>query len=336
MNMKEIARALGVSQTTVSLTLSGKADKYGIAAETQARVREYVRSVGYVPDSHAAAMASGKTRTVGIIIPGDAGELTESQRAIFFGLLHALHREGIVPLIQAIDEETCYAGVRLLAGQKAEELVVIGFTAITLCESCPDILPLLRDCRVYLVDYLFSDDAECPLPGTVRIGIDRERSFGAAAALLRASGHRTIATLQSVLYFLEGRTGELQFHLLPDDDSVEDIYQRGRRMLPAAWEAMRAGCTAVLLRDDMMALGLIAALREDGVRVPDDLSIIGFDNIPASAYAAVPLTTIEVPAKEMLETLCARLLRGEGGEADCLLPGRLVERASVGASPVLI
>ena len=338
MTMKDIARALGVSQTTVSLTLSGKADTYGISAETQARVRDYVRTVGYVPDSHAAAMASGKTRHVGILIPSDAREITESQRAIFFGLLQALHREGIVPLIQAIDEETCYGGIRGLAGQQVEDLVVIGFTAITLCEACPDILPLIRRRRVYLVDYLFSEepDAALPLTGAVRIGIDRERSFQAATALLRELGHRTVATIPAVLYFIRGSVGEsLRFLTLPVDDGVDDIYEQGRRMLPAVRRAMRDGCTAVMLRDDMMALGLIAALREDGCRVPADISVIGFDNIPATAYAAVPLTTIEVPAQEMLETLCARLLRGEDGAADCLLPGRVVQRESVGMAPVL-
>ena len=338
MNMKDIARALGVSQTTVSLTLSGKADKYGISAETQARIREYVRTVGYVPDSNAAAMASGRTRGVGIIIPSDAREITEAQRAIFFGLLQALHGEGIIPLIQAIDEETCYDGIRALAGRKVEDLVVIGFTAITLCDICPDILPLIRRWHVYLVDHLFSEepDAASPLAGAVRIGIDRERSFQAAADLLRACGHRTIGTVPAVLYFLKGLIGgPLQFITLPVDDRTEDIYKRGRRMLPAVREAMRENCTAVMLRDDMMALGLAAALREDGCRVPDDISIIGFDNIPATAYAAVPLTTVEVPAQGMLDTLCARLLHGEHGAQDCLLPGRLVKRASVGMAPVL-
>lgn len=339
MNMKDIARALGVSQTTVSLTLSGKADKYGISVDTQGRIREYVRTVGYVPDSNAAAMASGRTRGVGILIPSDAREITESQRVIFFGLLQALHREGIVPLIQAIDDETCYDGIRALAGRKVEDLVVIGFTAITLCENCPDILPLIRRRHVYLVDFLFSKEPEeaSPLAGAVRIGIDRERSFQEAAHLLQAYGHQTIATVPTVLCFLEGlAAGPLQFLTLPINNSTEDMYQRGRLMLPAVRQAMHEGCTAVMLRDDMMALGLAAALREDGCRVPDDLSIIGFDNIPATAYATVPLTSIEVPAQGMLETLCARLLRNEEGELDCLLPGRLVERASVGMAPTLL
>lgn len=337
MNMKDIAQALGVSQTTVSLTLSGKADKYGISAETQARIREYVRTVGYVPDSNAAAMASGRTRSVGILIPSDAREITESQRAIFFGLLQALHGEGIIPLIQAIDEETCYDGIRALAGRKVEDLVVIGFTAITLCEHCPDIVPLIHRRHVYLVDYLFGEEpgAASPLTGAVRIGIDRERSFATAVELLQQNGHRTIATVQAVLYFLRGLAGgPLRFVTLPTDD-VEDMYERGRRMLPDVRQAMRDGCTAVMLRDDMMALGLVAALREDGCRVPEDLSIMGFDNIPATAYAAVPLTTIEMPVQGMLDTLCARLLRNEDGAQDCLLPGRLVERASVGKAPVV-
>jgi len=339
MNMKDIAKALGVSQTTVSLTLSGKADKYGISVDTQARIREYVRTVGYVPDSNAAAMASGRTRGVGILIPSDAREITESQRAIFFGLLQALHREGIIPLIQAIDEETCYDGIRALAGRKVEDLVVIGFTAITLCENCPDITPLIRRRHVYLVDFLFSEEPEeaSPLAGAVRIGIDRVCSFETAAHLLQTCGHQIIATVPAVLYFLKRLVGgPLQFLTLSINDSTEDMYERGRLMLPAVRQAMRDGCTAVMLRDDMMALGLTAALREDGCAVPGDISIIGFDNIPATTYATVPLTSIEVPAQGMLEALCARLLRNEEGEQDCLLPGRLIERASVGMAPVLV
>jgi LacI family transcriptional regulator len=120
----------------------------------------------------------------------------------------------------------------------------------------------------------------------------------------------------------------MRFLTLRLDDHTDDMYERGRHMLPGVLHAMREGCTAVLLRDDMMALGLIAALQEAGYRVPADLSVIGFDNIPAAAYAAVPLTTIEVPAQGMLEALCARLIGNETGAEDCLLPGRLVERAS--------
>lgn len=331
MNMKDIARALGVSQTTVSLTLNDKGDRYGIAAETQGRIREYVRSVGYVPDSNAAAMASGANRHVGILIPSDSPALTEAQRAIFFGLLQTLHREGICPLIQAIDEDTCYDGVRFLAGRKVEDLVVIGFTAAALCEACTDLHPLLRRRRVYFVDYMFSaTTVASPFPTVVRIGIDRAQSFNAALGLLRAHGHRTIGAMESVLRFID-RPEDISYLTLPVDHQEDDIFERGRRMLPEVIKAMQQGCTAVILRDDMLAFGLITALQEAKYRVPADLSIIGFDNIPASAYIAVPLTTIEVPVQGMLDALCARLIGDEKGTRDCLLPGRLIQRSSVAA-----
>lgn len=336
MTMKEIARALGVSQTTVSLTLSGKADRYGISANTQARVREYVRAVGYVPDADAAAMAAGNQRQVGIVIPTEAKFLTESQRSIFFNLLQLLHAENVVPLIQAIDAATCFQGLRFLAGKKVEDLVVIGFDAITLCEMCPDLLPIVRRRRLYLIDYLFVDTMppEPVLPCTLRIGIDRFQSFASGLTLLRAQGHRVVAVPERVQYFLPHPPADMQLSLLELGERQDDYYQWGHSLTPEVLDLRRAGSTAVMLRNDMMALGLIAGLGDAGVRVPDDFSVLGFDNIPAAAYAAVPLSSIEVPSQTMLEILVARLLQSQEGDRDCLLPGRIISRASTGPVPV--
>ncbi|HOF89155.1 MAG TPA: substrate-binding domain-containing protein, partial [Armatimonadota bacterium] len=75
---------------------------------------------------------------------------------------------------------------------------------------------------------------------------------------------------------------------------------------------------------------LIAGLRDAGLRVPDDISISGFDNLPASATCAVPLTTIAVPMPEMLDTVGQHLLSETNLDGDILIPGHIIERASVG------
>ncbi len=336
MKMKDIAKELGVSPTTISLTLNGKGDRHGIAAETQARIRAYVASVGYVPDLDAATMVSGGVRQVGVVIHRDSNFFFEAHKALFFGLLKMLQDAGIRHAIQAIDRQVVYDEIRYLVGKKIEDIIFIGFSASTLCETCRDIAPLLQKRRIYFLDYLFTgvSTPERTYPDLTRIGFDRADSFIAAMRLLYQYGHRTVAYADGVKYFLHqplpAGTPDRLFEVHTEYMGWDSMFEAGRQLL-AQVQALRArGCTAVILRDDMEAMGLMTALREQNVRIPEDFSIIGFDNIPASAHGTVPLTTIDVPVKAMLDATRVCLLDETVQPQDIVLPGMVIERASVG------
>jgi LacI family transcriptional regulator len=339
--MAEIARALGLSRTTVSLTLNGKADRYGIAEATQARIQEYVEAVGYVPNYDAASLARRKTTQVGIMIPTNPQLFTEAQRAIFFGLLDQLRQQEMAPLIQSVDQATCSQAFRFFAGKGVDHIVVIGFAATAYCENQRDWHRLIKHRQVYFLDYLFQQQDHDPLAGLpiIRIGIDRRQAFAEALRLLTRHGHTRIAVSTGVIPFitpLKDETAVLHLCEFKEASSPADFYERGRRLLHDIRRLMaEEGCTAAQLRDDMMSLGLIAALNEDGIHVPDQFSVIGLDNIPAGAYARVPLSTIEIPAGAMLTVLCERLNTPAEGlrREDHLLPAYVIQRASVGPVP---
>ncbi|MHB9025592.1 MAG: LacI family DNA-binding transcriptional regulator [Armatimonadota bacterium] len=342
MKMAEIARALGLSRTTVSLTLNGHADRYGIAEATQARILEYVDTVGYVPNYDAASLAKRKTSQVGIIIPANPQEFTEAQRAIFFGLLDYLRQQEMIALIQSVDATTCLQAFRFFAGKGVDHIVVIGFAAATYCECRRDWHRMTRHRQVYFLDYLFHHqeaDSRADLP-VIRIGIDRWQAFADALNLLVQHGHQRIAVASGATPFItvpEDDAAIPRIFKLQEATAPADFFERGRLWLPEVQRLMREeGCTAALLRDDMMALGLIAGLCEAGVDVPGQFSVIGLDNIPAGAYARVPLATIEIPAAAMLAALCEHL-HAQGNHVrheDHLLPAYVIQRASLGPAPV--
>ena len=109
-----------------------------------------------------------------------------------------------------------------------------------------------------------------------------------------------------------------------------DLYEAGERLGAQVLSLhKRAGLTAVSLHDDCVAMGLIKDLLRRGVQVPDDISVIGYDNIEASAFALVPLTTYAPPTREMVDAALDAILEGRKIPNNLMLNGRLVVRDSV-------
>jgi DNA-binding LacI/PurR family transcriptional regulator len=341
----DIARALKVSYTTVAVTLNGKADRYHISQATQARILAYAEKVGYVKDLDASGVAIGTANQIGMLFPSDPVRLNESQRALFFSLLHALHEHGMTPLTQPVDTQTFLRGVRNLLGKKVRDILVLGSSTIQSCLQTPQLAPLLQDRRLFLIDFIFNihDQVPTTLNRCYRIGYDRHGSLHAMLKLLRDAGHRTVA----IHYFLRRHLGKvaddqtsLALHDIYDaDGQAPNPYVKGVLLLPQVMKQMENhGCTAVMLTDDMRAEGLISALLNAGMRVPEDISVVGFEGIPSVEYARVPLTTIAIPSDEIVCLVCDLLLQdtGEDEQRVYQLSCQIVERQSLGPAPRLL
>jgi LacI family transcriptional regulator len=335
--IRDVARAGGVSVATVSRALNGGRN---VRPETRARILQVVERVGYVPHGGARSLITRQTRTVGVLLPDLHGEFFSE---LIRGVDLAARRRGYHLLVSGShsDRSEIRAVLRALRG-RVDGLVVMS----------PDIdAPILRenlpaDLPVVLVgggDGSGAATADTPVYDVLEI--DNRAGASSMVRHLAALGHRRIAfiagppgnhdaqvRLAAYRETLGGVGAEAASDLvLAGDFTQESGYQTGRRLL-----GLRPRPTAVFAANDAMAIGCLAALREAGVRVPAEVALAGFDDVPIARYLSPPLTTVRVGISELGATALDRLLLALAGERPTggveILPTALVVRGSCGAA----
>jgi LacI family transcriptional regulator, galactose operon repressor len=330
--VKDVAREAGVSVATVSRVFN---DKGPVREETRERVLAAATELLYVPHLGARSLITSRTNTIGVLLPDLHGEFfSELIRGIdltarghgFHVLLSSSHsdRDEVTAVVRALNGRV--DGLLLMSPEQ-DPVAMLG--------------PLPGAVPVVLLNSPAVDS------GLDVLGVD---NFGGARELTRyllAQGHRRIALIAGPEHnhdASERRRGwaaaladagrppapEL---VLAGDFSEASGFTAGQRLA-----ALAPRPTAVFAANDAMAVGCLAALRAAGLRVPEDVSLAGFDDIPIARYLSPPLTSVRVEIAELgagaLERLVA-ILRGEGpapGRIE-LMPTRIVERASSGAPP---
>lgn len=317
--MYDVARLAGVSHQTVSRVLN---DFAGIRPETRDRVLAAIAELGYRPNKAARALVTQRSRAIGVLVPAttDFGPTSS---------LHAIERAvrlaGYQPLVTttSLDADAVAESLEFLLGHSIEALVAIAPYRVLL-----DPLADLDDGLSVVT--LQTGDA-----GGASAGIDQVAGARAAVQHLVDLGHRTIQQLAGPDGFLEAelrrrtveaeiaRHGLTALPTLTGDWSADSGYAAGALVDPAA--------TAVVCGNDQMALGLIHALVDAGRRVPAEVSVVGFDDIPESAHSLPPLTTVHQDFEEVGRRAVALLVhRLDGGDApphDLIVPS-LTVRAS--------
>ena len=326
--IKDVAARVGVSRQTVSRVIN---DKGEVSAETRARVLAAIEELSYRPSAVARSMVAGRTCTLGCISPN-------------------LIDYTFASIIQSAQAEARRQGYFILAGSAPAE---------------PDVKPLLEEMLNRQVDGLlvvnpYADDRYHHFLPLIEKGMavvymgntprdesvswvrcdDHEGGYQATWYLLDL-GHTTIATLvgpeneECTLDRLAGyrqALAEARLDFEPrltgnGDWSATSGYQATQRLL-----ATDQPLSAIFAQNDQMAVGAIHALRESGRRVPDDISVIGFDDIPLASYFDPPLTTFRQPMEEFGRQ-AARLLIETIQNPDrlpeqVLTHARLIKRAS--------
>lgn len=321
--MADVARAAGVSVATVSKVVNGRD---GISAATFEKVLTAVDELGYETSLGARSLRSHKTNVLGVLVAEFEPFSTELLK-------------GVSEAIGATDYELlAYSGghrgravgwerrsLGRLAGSLIDGAIIVTPTVVDAGSGIP----------VVAVD-----------PHTGPVGVPTIDSDNLAGAVLATThlielGHRRIALLGGRPDLESARLREQGFRQamatagLPVDESLVVVggYRPETTEGPARQLLGRDDRpTAVFATNDLSAIRTMEVVVELGLVVPDDLSVIGFDNVPESALASPPLTTISQPLHEMgataLETL-VRLLEGRGPEPTHVrLPTSLVERAS--------
>ncbi|OEJ34851.1 LacI family DNA-binding transcriptional regulator [Streptomyces subrutilus] len=352
--LAEVAARAGVSPATVSRVLNGG---YPVAGGTRTRVERAVEELGYIANGPARALAAATSDLVGVLVHDVADS--------FFGILAGSLQSALAPTgpggarrLAVVcntegDPAAELAYLALLEGQRAGGVVLTGGAA-----EDPGHTTALA-ARVARIAASGAPVVLCgrpplPLPAGAPSGLlvatvafdDHGGAFRLAEHLL-ALGHRRIASvagppgLSTTRERLAGHRAALLRHdpRLPEacaDLTVHAAFTRSAGY-DATRELLRRGApfTAVAAANDTVATGVAAALREAGLRIPEDVSVAGFDDLPFCADTAPALTTVRVPLREA-GALAALLVTGRrplppGGITT--LPTELMVRASTGPAP---
>ncbi|MCX5523825.1 LacI family DNA-binding transcriptional regulator [Streptomyces bobili] len=284
--MADVARLAGVSHQTVSRVLG---DHPNVREQTRVRVLRAIEEMGYRRNSSARALVTRRTRTLGVV----ASDTTlYGPASTLFALEEAARAEGY--LVSTVS-------LRRLTVEKLSEALdhlseggVEGVVAIAPQRSAVEALAELRHPFPVVV---VGSGPGVDIPS---VSVDQQLGARLATAHLLAAGHRTVWHLagpedwQEAADRAAGWRSTLQAEgveppmLLRGDWSPLSGYRAGQEL--AGW--VGRGLTAVFVANDQMALGVLRALREAGVRTPQDVAVVGFDDIPESEFFAPPLTTV--------------------------------------------
>ncbi|HEY80880.1 MAG TPA: LacI family transcriptional regulator [Anaerolineae bacterium] len=327
-SIKDIARIAGVSPSTVSRAL---ADSSRISEATRQRIQTIARELAYTPSLAARALVTGASPIIGVVAPSLADPYIAS---VMRGLEEASHRRGYQRLVASTqgDPEQELAMVQMLAGHNVAGLIVL---SSRVAEGYASLLERLS-MPVIFVNSLHVGEQ------VYNVMTDNEYGGWLATQHLIRQGHARIAYLggpwrgrshaaRAAGYRRAIEEAGLSFDpacLIPGDGSI----QAGREALH--WWLNQPECqrpTAIFCYNDLSALGLLAEAYQQGVVIPDHLSVVGFDNLPMAAISIPPLTTVEQRTKELGSQAIALLLAvlEEKPVTDVILRGELVVRASV-------
>ncbi len=338
--IRDVAERAGVSQTTVSFVLND-VEGMRISAETRRRVLEAARALGYHPDASARRLVQGRTRVIAFIEyhSPHAAQVDPFLAEVLRGLHAVARQRGYHILFEPLspaDEGFMDAFVRLVRGRHADGVILSGPRL-----DDQTLLPIRRE-QVPVVLHGRPPSGEWPF-----IDVDNVHGARLATEHLIGLGHRHIAliTHAPLVYTAaaDRRAGYVQA-LEAAGLPVEETFIREAAFTPASGkEAMRALLalsprpTAVFVAGDTVALGVLQAAKEAGLRVPEELAVVGFDDIPLAAYFDPPLTTVRLPAYGLgwgAGDLLIRLLEeDEVRSPHVLLQTELIVRRSCGATP---
>ncbi len=294
MNITAVARKARVSTATVSRTINGSAN---VSPKTAERVRRAIDSLGFYPNTNARALGSGRSSLYGLII-SDITNPFFPELVKAFEDVAVEHGQEVLIANTNYDPERMESCVRRMLQRKVDGV------AILTSEMDDRLIEVFSRRHVPLV-FL---DTGAPGPGVSSVRIDYPAGVTYAIDHLTSLGHSHIAfisgplALNSARVRLEAFTGMLKAHRLsPDQRMIQEGNHRVDGGHAAMGRILACGAipTAVLCSNDLTAIGAMGAIFEHGLRVPEDISVVGYDGIQLSGYTHPSLTTLSVPRVEL-------------------------------------
>ena len=324
-SIKDIAKAADVSYSTISRALN---DSPRVKAETRQRIQRIAAEMGYLPSAVARSLVTRRTNTVGVVV-------TTITDLFFAEVIHAIeettlkHKYGLILANSGGESERELAAIQALRERRVDGIILVSG-----CSKKEDLraekgidLPIVIINNVHQEHIGYS------------VEVDNAGGAREATQYLLDLGHRRIAHIAGPpgewdsVERQSGYEQALQAFRLAIDPI---LIVRGDNRPQGGMEAMQqllglpSPPTAIFCYNDVTALGAIRAAHAVGLRVPRDLSIVGFDDIDLAPYFEPPLTTVAQPKRQMGEKAVHMVLELLAGNAveDCVLPSRLIVRGS--------
>lgn len=347
----DVARHAGVSRATVSYVINGLTDgRISISDETRQRVLDAVTELGYIPDARARSLASGDTKTLGLIIPD-------------------IRNPHFWEVADGAEQEACAAGYHLilssadlnpehgkeifadLSGRRIDGLILMG-AFVFQSEEAKKTLTQLVERQFPIVKLAEHPEIDCVVSAYDEV--TRE-----VVSYLLSLQHRRIGLIYGVLPYrdsppiaglpVEYESGQdrlfpylesLQAAGLPAAQeliiscgpTIEDGYQAALQLLKRPSRP-----TALIAINDLLAIGVVRAATDLGLHVPTDLSVVGYDDIPMANYQVPRLTTSSkdtaIGGREAVKLLLARIREPNRPRQKVNVPARLIIRESTGPAP---
>jgi LacI family transcriptional regulator len=300
--LKELSAHLGLSQSTVSRVINGAAKAHRIAEETQQRVLEAAAHFGYEANIIARSLRQKRTFTVGVLVP----EISEGySTAVLGGIEDALLKEGLFYFVASHRhrDDLLQAYPRLMISRAVDGIIAVD-TKVS--EHIP--VPV-----VAVSGHWHNKHA-------VSVELDHRQAAHQALEHLQKLGHQRIAFIKGQAFSSDtsrrwkairevaGKLGiplypELTVQLRGSDPGPEPGHQATQELLNR-----KSPFSAVFSFNDLSAIGAITALREAGIQVPRDVSVVGFDDVIFAATSHPPLTTVRQPLRQMGQMAATTLL----------------------------
>jgi LacI family transcriptional regulator len=329
--IRDVARAAGVSVATVSRVFNASGP---VKEETQRRIREVALALRYSPNGAARSLTTNRTSTLGVLLPDLYGEFFSE---VIRGVDQTAQEHGYHILVSGSHNVPSEIAAALTAMRGRVDGVVIMSPAIdasTLAENLPATLPVvLLNCAVQGTEF----DA---------LGID---NFGGAHSMVRhlvASGRRRIAMIRGDAgnadadARAEGYRAALReagIEHRPEWEIAGDFLEQSGFTAAEQLLGMSPRPDAIFAANDSMAIGAMSALQAAGCRVPDDMAVAGFDDIPIARYMTPPLTTVRIDIAGLGARAVRALVHAVGSKnahdrRQEILPAELVVRGTTGCT----
>src|SRR5438445_6594635 len=307
-NLDGVAKRAGVSTATVSRVLN---NQNMVKNSTRARVLKAAEELKYHPNLHARSLARGKSRTLGILI-------SNMENPFFFDIFRALesaaHSRGYEVVVANTDYRTeqLVSSARLMIGWR-----VAGLAAIV-SEMDADLMQVLTDTKIPIVFY----DVGTPRKNITTVRVDYRKGMKKIVEYLYSLGHIRMAFVghhstlgplnerrKSFLDSVAHCSRSAETRIVAGTDGLEGGRQAARELLSSGFHP-----TSIICVNDFMAVGVLRELRDRSVRVPEDISVTGFDNIRLAEFCSPALTTAHIPREQIGQIVFESLVPDPGKE----------------------
>jgi len=330
MNLEQVARRAKVSTATVSRVLNNASV---VKTSTRARVVKAIEELKYHPNLHARNLAGGKSRTFGMIV-------SNMENPFFFDIYKTVENDAHLAGYEVVVANTDYRAeqlvnsIRLMIGRR-----VAGLAAIV-SEMEPALIEELNESGIPVVFY----DVGAPRQNVTNIRVNYRRGIDKVIDYLYSLGHRNLgfvghhATLGPLneraraVMDAAARYPDTSVRSAGDADTLD-----GGRLATRSLLSSGSLPTAIVCVNDIMAVGALRELRERGIRVPQDVSVTGFDNVKLSEFCYPALTTVHIPREQIghlvADTLLAKTDKASASDHEMVIDPEFVLRDSTGPAP---